>query len=52
MRASKTGKHSPALEANEDIELNFAGPLTNIWGKKYVLVWNDRFSKFQSVQVP
>ena len=52
MRASKTGKHSPVLEANEDIELNFAGPLTNIWGKKYVLVWNDRFSKFQSVQVP
>ena len=38
----------PALsEPNEELILNFAGPLDNTWGKnKYILLCIDRFSKF------
>ena len=42
----------PALsEPNEELNLNFAGPLDNNWGKnKYILLCIDRFSKFPSAK--
>ena len=43
----------PALsEPNEELNLDFAGPLDNNWGKnKYILLCIDRFSKFPSAKI-
>ena len=43
----------PALsEPNEELNLNFAGPLVNTWGKnKYILLCIERFSKFPSAKI-
>ena len=43
----------PALsEPNEELNLDFTGPLDNTWGKnKYILLCIDRFSKFPSAKI-
>ena len=43
----------PALfEPNEELNLDFAGPLDNNWGNnKYILLCIDRFSKFPSAKI-
>ena len=43
----------PALfEPNEELNLDFAGPLDNTWGNnKYILLCIDRFSKFPSAKI-
>ena len=39
-------------EPNEEVDLDFAGPLDKIWGNsKYLLLCIDRFSKFPSAKV-
>ena len=39
-------------EPNEELNLDFAGPLNNTWGKnKYILLYIDRFSKFPLVKI-
>ena len=43
----------PALfEPDEELNLDFAGPLDNTWGNnKYILLCIDRFSKFPSTKI-
>ena len=49
---SQTSALSPLLEPNEELNLDFAGPLDSYWGpKKYVLLCIDRFSKFPSAKI-
>ena len=40
-------------EPNQEIQVDFLGPLTGVWGaNKYLSIFVDRFSKFSStVQV-
>ena len=46
------GKLSTVKEPDQEMELDFAGPLPLVWGtKKYILVCVDRFSKFPSAQI-
>ena len=46
------GKLPTIEEPNQEVELDFAGPLPLVWGtKKYILVCVDRFSKFPSAQI-
>ena len=46
------GKLPTVEEPNQEMELDFAGPLPLVWGtKKYILVCVDRFSKFPSAQI-
>ena len=46
------GKLPTVEEPNQDMELDFAGPLLLVWGtKKYILVCVDIFSKFPSAQI-
>ena len=46
------GKLPTVKEPNQEMELDFAGPLPLVWGtKKYILVCVDRFSKFPSAQI-
>ena len=46
------GKLPTVKKPNQEIELDFAGPLPLVWGtKKYILVCVDRFSKFPSAQI-
>ena len=46
------GKLPTVEEPNQEMELDFAGPLPLVWGtKKYILVYVDRFSKFPSAQI-
>ena len=45
-------KFSTLTFANEEINLDFAGPLYAFWGKnKYMLLCIDRFSKFPSAKI-
>ena len=40
------------FEPNEELNLDFAGPLDNNWGNnKYILLCIDRFSKFPSAKI-
>ena len=42
----------PPLEPNEELNLDFAGPLDSHWGSsKYILLCIDRFSKFVSAKI-
>ena len=46
------GKLPTAKEPNQEMELDFAGPLPLVWGTKiYILDCVDRFSKFPSAQI-
>ena len=48
----KLGKLPTVVEPNQEMELDFAGPLPLTWGtKKYILVGVDRFSKLPSAQI-
>ena len=48
----KLGKLPTVVEPNQEMELDFAGPLPLTWGtKKYILVCVDPFSKFPSAQI-
>ena len=49
---SQTSELPPLSEPNEELNLDFAGPLDNTWGKnKYLLLCIDRFSKFPSAKI-
>ena len=49
---SQTSELPPILEPNEELNLDFAGPLDSYWGSnKYILLCIDRFSKFQSAKI-
>ena len=49
---SNTEKLPVLSEPNEEIDLDFAGPLDKNWGNsKYLLLCVDRFSKFPSAKV-
>ena len=42
----------PLLEPNEELNLDFAGPLDSYWGSnKYILLCIDRFSNFPSAKI-
>ena len=46
---SQTSELSPLLEPNEELNLDFAGPLDSYWGSnKYILLCIDKISKFPS----
>ena len=46
------GKLPTVVEPNQEMELDFAGPLPLVWGtNKYILSCVDRFSKFPSAQI-
>ena len=46
------GKLPTVKKPNQEMELDFAGPLTLTWGtKKFILVCVDRCSKFPSAQI-
>ena len=46
------GKLPAVEEPNQEMELDFAGPLPLVWGTKiYILVCVDKFSKFPSAQI-
>ena len=49
---NKTEKLPILTEPNEEVDLDFAGPLDKSWGNsKYLLLCIDRFSKFPSAKV-
>ena len=49
---NKTEKLPNLTEPNEEVDLDFAGPLDRSWGNaKYLLLCIDRFSKFPSAKV-
>ena len=49
---NNTGKLPILTEANEEVDLDFAGPLDMSWGNsKYLLLCIDYFSKFPSAKV-
>ena len=46
------GKLPTVEELNPEKELDFAGPLPQVWGtKNYIMVCVDSFSKFPSAQI-
>ena len=48
---SQISELPPLLEPNEELNLDFAGPLDSYWGSnKYILFYIDRFSKFPSAK--
>ena len=49
---SQTSELPPFLGANEELNLDFAGPLDSYWGSNYyILLCFDRFSKFPSAKI-
>ena len=49
---SQISELPPLSEPNEEVNLDFAGPLDSYWGsKKYILLCIDRFSKFPSAKI-
>ena len=49
---SQTSEIPPLIEPNEEVNLDFAGPLDSYWGSnKYILLCIDRFSKFPSAKI-
>ena len=50
--STQSSELPPLSEPNEEINLDFAGPLDSSWGKeKYHLLSIDRFSKFPSAKI-
>ena len=49
---SQISELPPLSEPNEELDLDFAGPLDSYWGSnKYILLCIDRFSKFPSAKI-
>ena len=49
---SQISELPPLSEPNEELNLDFAGPLDSYWGSnKYILLCIDRFSKFPSAKI-
>ena len=49
---SQISEVPPLSEPNEELNLDFAGPLDSYWGaNKYILLCIDRFSKFPSAKI-
>ena len=49
---SQISELPPLSQPNEELNLDFAGPLDSYWGsKKYILLCIDRFSKFPSAKI-
>ena len=49
---TQTSELPPLSELNEELNVDFAGPLDNTWGEnKYILLCIDRFSKFPSAKI-
>ena len=39
-------------EPNQDVQLDFPGPLTSVWGaNKYILIFVDSFCSFPMIQI-